>query len=82
MLLLAAIVFLYKQHIVMPDLATAFGELNAAYNSYTISGGFGANDYGARYEAAVMQPAQNTPQVYVPNGVGGYSVDRRGYPVN
>jgi hypothetical protein len=66
MLILAAIVFLYRSGFAFPDLATSFGELNAAYNNVTYHtplGDFSANGEAQRYEAA----AGNIPQNYYSN---------------
>lgn len=86
MLILSAIVFLYQAHIVMPDLATAFGELNTSfYNQdyHTPFGEFSAQSETQRYGAAAGMPPQtelNAPR-YAPN-YGQYSVSPGVYSGN
>jgi hypothetical protein len=85
MLILSAIVFLYRQGFAFPDLATSFGELNATYNAqiyHTPLGDFSANGEAQRFNAAAGNLQQNYYQNYYPTSSAPTASTDRVYPRN
>lgn len=81
MLILGAIVFLYRQGFAFPDLATSFGELTAAYDAqiyHTPLGDFSAHGEAERFESA----AGYTPQIYATSSNMQTPQPERSYPGN